>query len=111
MCGQSPCSFHVLFIFLLICKTCLSFNNDSIVHFAQLLSVTDNVDIIDDVLEYIAALGDAAKDQTSLESPLSVTPDDKAIVDTTVHDVLAILPEKILPEVLFFEKWQVLLTL
>ena len=68
--------------------------------FAQLLSVTNNVDIIDDVMEYIAALGDAAKEQALLESPPSVTPDDKVIIDAMINDIiLAILPQKSLPEV------------
>ena len=58
------------------------------------------MDIIDDVLDYIAALGDVARDQALLEGPsVRVTPDDKAIIDTTLHDILAVLPEKSLPEV------------
>ena len=42
------------------------------------------MDIIDDVMEYIAALGDAAKEQALLESPPSVTPDDKVIIDAII---------------------------
>ena len=51
------------------------------------------MDVIDDVLEYIASLGDVASDQALLEGP-SVIPDNKVIIVTTIHDVLAILPEK-----------------
>lgn len=54
--------------------------------------------MIDDVLEYIAGLGDKAKDQASLQSPTE-TLDDKAIIDTTIADVLSVLPERSLPEV------------
>ena len=64
------------------------------------------MDIIDDVLEYIAAVGDAARYQALLEGPsVHVTPDDKAIINITLHDILlAILPEKCLLEVHIFWK-------
>ena len=56
------------------------------------------MDIIDDVLDFIGALGDKAREQAVIQAP-SVGADNKAITETTIHDLFSVLSQKTLPEV------------
>ena len=64
---------------------------------SQLLVQTDNVDL-DDVLDYISALGDVEREKAPTHNQL-LSDDDKGIVTTTINDVLQIITEKTPSEV------------
>lgn len=65
----------------------------------QLLITTDNVDVVDDVLEYICSLGDKSREMTVTQTQ-ALSDSDKMILSTTVNDLLTLVATKTLPEVL-----------
>ena len=59
---------------------------------------TDNVDLVDDVLDYISALGDEEREKAPTNSQL-LSNDDMSVVSTTINDVLQIVADKMPSEV------------